>query len=110
MSILETLCLVLGIIFYIVALAFSLLKEKGAILVAGFNYFSKEKRKEYDQKRIVLDMRNDFFIWGSIMILGCVLSHFISFYCGIIAIIIWVVLFFKDVNLDPEKAFEKYKK
>lgn len=41
---------------------------------------------------------------------GAICSYFISMYIAIVAYLIWLVLFFKEVHLDAEKAFEKYKK
>ena len=55
-------------------------------------------------------MRNSLFIWAIILFLGAILSYYISKYCAIIASIIWIVIFFKDVHIDSEKAFRKYKK
>lgn len=103
-------CLTLAVIFSILAAVFALLKEKGALLISGFNTLSKEEREKYDKKKISVDMRNSLFIWAIILFLGAILSYYISKYCAIIAIIIWIVIFFKDVHIDSEKAFRKYKK
>ena len=56
------------------------------------------------------DLRNSFFIWVIILAIGAVLSYYISQNIAIIAIIVWLIVFFKDVHLDEKKAFEKYKK
>ncbi len=42
------------------------------------------------------------------MLIGAVLSFFITPYMAIPAYVIWLVLFFKEVHLDARKAFEKY--
>ncbi|WP_195244285.1 DUF3784 domain-containing protein [Clostridium celatum] len=110
MNIWGIICLILAVIFSILAAVFALLKEKGALLISGFNTLSKEEREKYDKKKISIDMRNSFFIWAIILFLGAILSYYISKYCAIIAIIIWIVIFFKDVHIDSEKAFRKYKK
>ena len=102
-------CLTLGIFFLIFSICFAILKEKGEILVSGFNSFSKAEREKYDQKRISLDMRNSFFLWAMILFIGALLSYFVSPYFAIIAFIIWLILFFKDVHISATKAFEKYK-
>ena len=107
MNIWGIICLILAVIFSILAAVFALLKEKGALLISGFNTLSKEEREKYDKKKI---MRNSLFIWAIILFLGAILSYYISKYCAIIAIIIWIVIFFKDVHIDSEKAFRKYKK
>lgn len=110
MNIWGIICLILAVIFSILAAVFALLKEKGALLISGFNTPSKEEREKYDKKKISVDMRNSLFIWAIILFLGAILSYYISKYCAIIAIIIWIVIFFKDVHIDSEKAFRKYKK
>lgn len=110
MNIWGIICLTLAAIFSILAAVFALLKEKGALLISGFNTLSKEEREKYDKKKISVDMRNSLFIWAIILFLGAILSYYISKYCAIIAIIIWIVIFFKDVHIDSEKAFRKYKK
>ena len=43
-----------------------------------------------------------------IMLVGAVLSYFLTPYMAIPAFIIWLVLFFKEVHFDTHKAFEKY--
>ena len=110
-QILMLLCLVLCGSFGIMAVIFTLLKEKGAVLITGFNEFSgvtKEKREQYDQKRMSRDMRNAFILWSAVLLIGGLLSLF-SFYFGIAAGIIWLILCFKDIKWDTEKAFEKYR-
>lgn len=102
-------CLTLGIFFLVFSICFAILKEKGAILVSGFNSFSKAEREKYDQKRISLDMRNSFFLWAMILFIGALFSYFVSPYFAIPAFIIWLILFFKDVHISAKKAFEKYK-
>lgn len=109
MNIWSTTCLVLAIIFLIVAIIFAILKERAAILITGFNYFSKEKQETYDRSKMSKDMRNSFLLWAIILLSGAITSYFINKYFAIFSIIIWVILFIKDVHIDPEKAFNKYK-
>lgn len=103
-------CLILAIIFGVLGVIFALLKEKGAILIGGFNTLPKEEREKYDKKKMSVDMRNSLFLWFLILFLGAALSYFSSNVFAMIAIFLWLVLFFKDVHFDPEKAFDKYKK
>ncbi len=70
---------------------------------------SKDQRKMYDQKKMSKDQRNAFLIWGLIFAVGAILANFISQFFAIIAFIVWLIVFFKDVHLDEEKAFGKYK-
>jgi len=97
------------VIFLIIAVIFALMKEKGAMLISGFNTLSKEKRNKYDIKRMSKDMRNLLLLWSAIFFIGSTLSHFINFYFSIAAFILWLILFFREVKSDPEKAFGKYK-
>lgn len=103
-------CLVLAVFFLILSICFAFLKEKGAVLISGFNSFSKEEREKYDKKKMSMDMRNSLFLWAIILFIGAIFSYFVSNYCAIIAFIIWLIVFFKDVHISPTKAFEKYKK
>jgi hypothetical protein len=91
------------------ALLFTILKEKGAMLVSGFNTMSKEERALYDTAQISKDQRNAFLIWVGIFGVGAVLAHCLTQYMAIIAFVVWLVVFFKDVHFDIEKAFGKYK-
>lgn len=103
-------CGILTCIFGILTIILSELKEKGAMLVAGFNTLSKEERDLYDHATIVKDTRNQFFMWTCIMLAGMILSLLISSYMAIVAYVIWSILFIKDVHLDEKEAFEKYRK
>lgn len=103
-------CLSLSVIFMIIALLFTVLGEKAAMLISGFNTLSESQRNLYDRSKIVKAQRNSLLIWTAILGIGTVLSYFFSQYCGIIALIIWLIVFFKDVHWDAKKAFERYKK
>lgn len=103
-------CLSLSVIFAIIAVLLTVLGEKGAMLIAGFNTLSESQRNLYDKSKIVKDQRNSLLIWTVILGIGAVLSYFISQYCGIIALILWLIVFFKEVHWDAKKAFERYKK
>lgn len=101
-------CVALGVLFMIIGLPFVIFKEKAAKFVSGFNTLSKEKQRLYDKAYISRDMRNQCFIWAVIMFIGAVLSYFVTPYMAIPAFIIWLVVFFKQIYLDLDKAFEKY--
>lgn len=103
-------CSLLSMIFLLFGIIFAIFKEKSTIFISGFNAISKEERQFYDQRKMSRDLRNSFFIWVIILAIGAVLSYYISQNIAIIAIIVWLIVFFKDVHLDEKKAFEKYKK
>ena len=79
------------------------------MLISGFNTLSKEQRELYDKEKMCRDQRNIFLIWSVILGIGAALSYFVSKYAAAAAIIVWLVVFFKDVHLDEEKAFGKYR-
>lgn len=103
-------CLVLAVIFGISGIVFAVCKEKGAMLVSGFNTLPKAERDQYDKRRISLDMRNSLFLWCGVLAAGALLSVLFHGYMGAAALVIWLVLFFREVHFDAHKAFEKYKK
>ena len=103
-------CGVGSMIFLGMAILFTLLKGKAAILISGFNTMPKEQRERYDRERMSRDQRNAFFLWAAILGAGSVLAHLFSMrYAAMIAVVIWLIVFFRDVHLDEEKAFGKYK-
>jgi hypothetical protein len=103
-------CAVSCLLFFLAALIFTALKGKAAILISGFNTLPKQERALYDQERMSQDQRNAFFLWSVIMGIGALLSYFVSKYMAIAAFGVWFLVFLKDVHLDEEKAFGKYRK
>jgi len=101
-------CGMLSFIFILLAIIFAILKSKASVLISGSK--SKEERSLYDEEKMCRDQRNAFLIWAAILGIGALFSYLISQYSAIAAIIIWLIIFFKDVHLDDEKAFGKYKK
>lgn len=103
-------CGILAVIFVIIGVLFAIFKEKAAKFVSGFNSLPKGEQELYDKAYISRDIRNQCLIWSAIMLVGAVLSCFVSQYMAIPSFVIWLVLFFKDVHMDSRKAFEKYLK
>ena len=101
-------CIILVILFAIIGLIFAIFKEKAAKFVSGFNSFSKEEQSLYNKAHISRDIKNQCFTWAGIMLIGAVLSYFLTSYMAIPAFIVWFILFFKEVHFDTHKAFEKY--
>ena len=93
----------------LLALIFTVLKGKSAMLISGFNTLEKEKRKLYDTEKMSLAHRNMFLIWAAILGIGAILSYLFSGYFAVAAFIVWLAVFFRNVHLDEEKAFGKYK-
>lgn len=61
----------------------------------------------YNKDYISRDIRNSCFTWMVIMLIGAVLSYFLTPYKAIPTYIIWG-FFFRDVHFAPHKAFDKY--
>ena len=101
-------CGVLVIPFVIIGVLFAIFKEKAAKFVSGFNSLPKEEQALYDKAHISRDIKNQCFTWAGIMLIGAVLSYFLTSYMAIPAFIVWFILFFKEVHFDTHKAFEKY--
>lgn len=110
MEMMTMVCVSGSILFLGFALLFGILKGKAAILISGFNTMPKEKRKLYDRERMSRDQRNEFLVWALILGVGGVLSYLFSFrYAADIEVVVWLVVFFRGVHLDEEKAFGKYR-
>lgn len=105
-----TVCSGACLLFLLLALIFTVFKGKAAILISGFNTMPKEKRELYDKDKMSKDHRNSFLIWAAIQGAGAALSYCVSRHIAIAAFVIWLIVFIKDVHLDEDKAFSKYKK
>ncbi|MEE1410727.1 MAG: DUF3784 domain-containing protein [Bulleidia sp.] len=103
-------CLIMAIIFAVTGLVFAIGKEKAAILVSGFNSLSKEEQQSYDTARISKDMRNQCWTWAVVLTCGAFLTYYVSSFMSVVAMVVWLCLFFKEVHLDAYTAFEKYLK
>lgn len=102
-------CIILVPVFWLIAVLMLLLKEKGAVLMAGFNTLSAEEQGRYDRKRIAQDTQRQYWGWGLLFLAGAGLCLLVSGYVAIPVYGVWIVMFFKNVHLTPEKAFEKYR-
>lgn len=103
-------CGIFSLFFLLLALLFTVLRGKAAMLVSGFNTLTKDKRSQYDHEKMAADQRNTFLLWAAIQGAGALLAHFISPFLATAAFVAWLILFFRDVHWDAEKAFSKYKK
>lgn len=73
-------CGVLVIPFLVIGVLFAIFKEKAAKFVSGFNSLSKEEQALYDKAYLSRDVRNQCFAWSAIMLIGAVLSYFVTPY------------------------------
>lgn len=103
-------CSLLGGLFLLLWLLFTLLGDRAALLISGFNTLPPEKRAQYDVSRMCRDQRGAFLLWAAVLAAGAALSRFVSQGFAIAAFAVWLALFFRDVHFDAEKAFEKYRR
>lgn len=81
-------------------------ERKRAQFVSGFRILNHPEK--YDKANISRDMRNQCFIYFVILSIGAILSYFLSAYIALMTLLVWLIIFFHNFNLDAEKAFEKY--
>ena len=96
-------------IFLLLGVLFHLLGERACILISGFSTLPREERQNYDLARMSRDQRRSFFVWAAVLgagAAGSLLSPAV-FWC---ALALWLVLFFRQVRLTPERAFAPYRK
>lgn len=102
-------CIIMVPCFWLLALFFAIGRERAANWISGFHSLPEEEREKYDRARMAGDERNACFLWGTVMLLGALGARLISGYMAVAAYGIWLVLFFRDVHFDMEKAFGKYR-
>lgn len=102
-------CIVMVPAFWILALIFGIFKERAAKLLSGFNTLPEYEQEQYDRAWMARDERNNFLLWGGIMLAGAA-GSLVWPYAAVPAYCLWLILFFKGVRLDARKAFQKYKK
>lgn len=102
-------CVMFAVLFAAMGIVFAFAKGRAAQMISGFNTLSRERQKLYDKDAMVKEMRNNMFLWSALLSVGALLSYYISSYLCIPVLIIWAALFFKDVHLDEEKAFGRFR-
>lgn len=102
-------CGAMALLCLMLAVMFTVGKEKASIIISGFHEKSKEERALYDEVKLCRDHRNMFLLYTVIYFIGAVGSQFFTSYTAIVSFIIWLIVFSQDVHFDDEKAFGKYK-
>lgn len=100
---------ILGSIFCVMGWVFFFAKEKACILISGYNFKTKEERKQYDERKMSKDFQTFSFICSDILFVSALGCIFISDFCFFIGLFLWGIYFFKHVGLS-DKHFDKYKK
>lgn len=101
-------CIAMALLFFILFMIFAIGKERVAILISGFNSLSKEMRETYDTKKMSMDMRNKMLLYTALFSFGAFVT-LMNQHIAIAILIVWLVLFLKEVHFDIDKAFKKYK-
>lgn len=96
--------------YFILGFIFLVMKEKGASLISGYNFKSKEERTKYDERQMSIDMKNLFFICSLIFLAGTVATYIWSNGFFWIAFFISSMYLLKSVHFKDEEAFDRYKK
>ena len=102
-----TLAIAAILMFFVII--FTILKGKAAKLIGKFNNLPREEKKLYDTDLLCKDTRNRLLIYIVIMLVGAVLSYFISGKMAYIALIAFIAYLSTDLKINPRKSFEKYK-
>ncbi|WP_250673693.1 DUF3784 domain-containing protein (plasmid) [Paraclostridium ghonii] len=101
-------CLIMSLIFFIVAFIFFIFKNKSCILISGYNFIPKDQRKNYDETKLSKDFGTTFFKYGLIFFLGGIGCIMISSWCFWISFAIWLIYFLRNTSFS-NKIFDKYK-
>lgn len=102
-------CMVIGSFTFLVMLFFLIGKGKSARFISGFSTMSQEERAKYDQEKMSKDMALFFLQLTLIAVCGGICSLWEQ-KVVILFGILWLIRFFREVHLDQEKAFGKYRK
>lgn len=100
--------MIMAVFFFIISMIFFIFKEKSCILIAGYNFKSKDERKQYDEKRISKDFAFSNLKYSLIFLVGSIGCILISEWCFYISFIIWLLYFIKNCG-SVNKIFDKYK-
>lgn len=102
-------CLIMAGLFFLLALIFALLGEKGAKLIISFGTLPAERRQEYNQQKMSADMRDTLLVWGFVFAAGGLLSYVLTAWASVLSFLVWIVLFIKEALWKPEKKFDQYR-
>ncbi len=99
----------MGLIFLVFAIVFAVRKEKACNLIGGFGFFTEAQQAQYDKARLSRDYFKLFRTLTIVVFVGAALCLVLGWWAFAAAIVIMLILVFRDFHINPEKAFEKYK-
>ena len=85
-------------------------KEKGAKFYPGYKKIPQNELEKYDKKQMSIEIRDEFVVWAGILLIGVFLSAFIDVIYGIIAFILWLIIFIVKLFSSSKDNLEKHKK
>ena len=98
-----------GVVFLAFAVVFAVRKEKACSLIGGFNFFTEAQQARYDKAAIARDHQRLFTWWTAGAFLFAVLCLWLDWWAMGAALILFMISIGKEMHIDAEKAFEKYK-
>ncbi len=101
-------CLVLGVLFCLLAGGFALAGPRAARFVSGFSTLSPTQRSRYDTAAISRDYVRRFLGWGVLLLVGAGGSALWNGWAAALALIVWQLLFWRQVHWNPEEEFSDY--
>ena len=98
-----------GVLFGIFAVIFAVKKEKACKLIGGFNFFTEAQQAQYDKAAIARDYQKLFTGWTIGAFIFAPLCLWLDWWAFGAAFILFLFSLGKEMHIDAEKAFEKYK-
>lgn len=98
-----------GMLFLVFAIVFVVRKEKACSLIGGFNFFTEEQQARYDKAAIAKDYQRLFTRWTVGAFLFALLCPWFAWWAMGAALALFLFSLGKEMHIDAEKAFEKYK-
>ena len=98
-----------GVLFLVFAVIFAVKKEKACKLIGGFNFFTEAQQARYDRAAIARDYQKQFTVWAVGAFLFSPLCLWLGWWAFGAAFVLFLFSLGKEMHIDAEKAFEKYK-
>ena len=98
-----------GALFLVFAIIFAVRKDKACKLVGGFNFFTKAQQARYDKAAIARDYQKLMTGWTIGAFLFAILCLWLDWWAFGAAFVLFLISLSKEMHIDAEKAFEKYK-
>ena len=101
--------LLMAVLLYALFLVFAIKKEKAADLVSGFNSLTEAQKARYDKAAIARHYAAFMRLTAEFFLLGAALAHWLGFWAFVAAMAGLLGMCAKEMHVDWEKDFEKYR-